>query len=144
MFTIGTHIWVEKTGYTHHGIYIGSDKVIHYSGFHEFAKKGKISLTSLKEFSSNNKIYKYNTSLIIGDKYPDTEIVKRAKGRIEEDDYNLLFNNCEHFANWCTHGDDFSMQTSGTVEKNIRMGNYAQAGGLTLLDLISPLKSLFK
>jgi len=144
MFEIGIHIYIKKVGYTHHGIYIGNNQVIHYSGFHEFAKKGNISLTSLSEFSNENKIEIYHSSLLKGKKYSNDEIVQRAKERVGENNYNLLFNNCEHFANYCTHGDDFSMQSSGTVEISIRMGNYTQAGGLTILDLIAPLKGLFK
>lgn len=141
MFNIGTHIVVKRTGYTHHGIYVGSDQVIEYGGFSKPGKKDKVRLVSMEVFCDRGTPFKYKYSeLLIGDRYSNYEIVQRAKSRLGEDNYNLIFNNCEHFANWCTHGDDFSIQTSGTVEMNCRQGNYYQAGGLTLFDLINIFK----
>ncbi|WP_462180200.1 lecithin retinol acyltransferase family protein [Pseudoalteromonas gelatinilytica] len=145
MFKVGTHIQVERTGYTHHGIYIGNNKVIHYSGFHRPGNKGKISLTSLSNFCRGSEAIEYLAkSFLKGNQFSKNEIVKRAKSRLNEDSYNLVFNNCEHFANWCTHDDDYSFQTAGTAENNVRIGNYCLTGGMTVLDLISPFKSLFK
>ena len=145
MFRIGTHIQVSRVGYTHHGIYIENDKVIHYSGFHEFGKKGSISITSFLEFCDGSLAKKYDASKFIkGKLFAPNEIIRRAKSRVGEDSYNLLFNNCESFCNWCTHGDDYSCQTAGTVENCIRSGNPGQAGGLTIFDLVAPLKNLFK
>jgi Lecithin retinol acyltransferase len=37
-------------------------------------------------------------------------VVERAKSRLGERDYNLLFNNCEHFTSWCKTGIDDSKQ----------------------------------
>ena len=37
-------------------------------------------------------------------------MVERAKSRLGEHDYNLLFNNCEHFASWCKTGNGNSRQ----------------------------------
>jgi len=145
MFSIGTHIQVMRLGYTHHGIYIGKNKVIHYSGFHEFGKKGCISTTSLSEFCDGSEAKEYGgDGMLRGSALAPTEVVRRAKSRLGEDSYNLAFNNCEHFCNWCTHNDDYSLQTAGTVENNIRRGNYLQAGGLTLFDVISSFRKLFK
>ena len=142
---IGDHIVTKKIGYTHHGIYIGNGAVIHHSGFAEPFKKGPIEKTSLQSFSGGKDIFKYpNESLLKGDKFHPKEIVARAEKAMKENEtYNLLFNNCEHFANWCTHNDSFSPQTSGTAVKNIRKGNLLQAGGLTIFDAIKPLE-LFK
>ena len=42
--------------------------------------------------------------------YSADEIVDRALDRVGEDDYNLVFNNCEHFANWCITGQAKSYQ----------------------------------
>lgn len=36
--------------------------------------------------------------------YSGSETVKRAESRLGEDEYNLLFSNCEHFAIWCKTG----------------------------------------
>ena len=48
--------------------------------------------------------------------YSSTETVERAKSRIGEDRYNLLFNNCEHFAIWCKTGIEESHQINNLLE----------------------------
>ncbi|WP_073564928.1 lecithin retinol acyltransferase family protein [Archangium sp. Cb G35] len=145
MFRVGTHIQVGRLGYTHHGIYVGRNQVVHYSGFHEFGGKGSVSITTLSEFCDGQQAQEYpRARLLKGSAFLAEEIVCRAKSRLGEDSYNVFFNNCEHFANWCTHGDSYSAQTAGTVENNVRSGNYLQLGGLTLFDFISHFKGLFK
>ncbi|EFL5564207.1 hydrolase, partial [Escherichia coli] len=32
MIILGAHLSSDRPGYTHHGIYVGNGKVIHYSG----------------------------------------------------------------------------------------------------------------
>lgn len=92
-FNIGDHIYILKLGYTHHGIYCGKGMVIHYD-------RGSVRKESLEIFSDNAKIN------IIHDQasYSGSEIIRRAESRLGESDYNLMFNNCEHFANWCRNG----------------------------------------
>lgn len=36
--------------------------------------------------------------------YPPAETIRRAKSKLGETKYNLLFNNCEHYAIWCKTG----------------------------------------
>ncbi|ROL80706.1 NC domain protein [Pseudomonas protegens] len=64
------------------------------SGLH----KGCIESTSLEAFlqGRNARIKTYRKVCFRG---PD--ICRRARSRLGEDQYNLVFNNCEHFANWC-------------------------------------------
>lgn len=45
--------------------------------------------------------------------YSPEETVARARSRLGETNYNLLTNNCEHFAIWCKTGVSESMQISG-------------------------------
>jgi len=40
------------------------------------------------------------------------EILSRAYSRLGEDRYNLIFNNCEHFASWCATGIPVSFQAA--------------------------------
>ncbi|MCW6038215.1 lecithin retinol acyltransferase family protein [Spirulina subsalsa FACHB-351] len=87
--------------YEHHGIDCGDGTVIHYRKPSE-----TIERTSLGLFSQGNRIYvkTYPTSFI-----PDV-VLHRAMSRLGERKYNLLFNNCEHFATWCKTGISFSQQ----------------------------------
>ncbi len=108
----GDHIYIYYTdkltgcSYTHHGIYCGSGKVIHYY-------KGKIRITSLSKFGREPKIHvkKYKKC------YSSSRAIKRAKARIGEQLYNLFFNNCEHFAYWCKTGKHRSKQVESVPEK---------------------------
>lgn len=147
-FKIGDHIVTTRTFYTHHGIYVGEGRVIHHSGFSKPFEKGMIEETTIEAFKDKSNVYVYPEDLeklVKGKKYSPSKIVARANEALHNQEcYHLLFNNCEHFANWCTHDDAYSSQASGTVERNVRYGNYYQAGGLTLLDAIEPFKFFLK
>ena len=47
------------------------------------------------------------------------ETARRAESRIGERAYNLLWNNCEHFANWCATGIAWSQQVLVALRKII-------------------------
>jgi hypothetical protein len=87
--------------YEHHGIDYGDGTVIHY-------RKGTetIERTSQAEFTKGQLVYvkHYVTSFT-----PDV-VLHRAESRLGEHQYNLLFNNCEHFATWCKTGVSYSTQ----------------------------------
>jgi Lecithin retinol acyltransferase/PspA/IM30 family len=89
--------------YEHHGIACGDETVIHYS---KLSDPPEVKRTSLETFGRNQPIYvqRYPRSFI-----PDV-VVDRAKSRLGERKYNLLFNNCEHFATWCKIGISQSEQ----------------------------------
>lgn len=103
----GSHLISKRVGYSHHGIYIGNEEVIHYSGFADSERTGPVEIISLEEFHSGSgyKIKKHPNK-----KYKRKESVKRAKSRLGEDLYSLFNNNCEHFVNWCIEGDHKSIQ----------------------------------
>jgi hypothetical protein len=42
-------------------------------------------------------------------------VVQRAESRLGQSNYNLLFNNCEHFATWCKTGVSDSQQVRDFV-----------------------------
>ena len=45
------------------------------------------------------------------------ETVRRARERVGEEEYNLIFKNCEHFALWCKTGVEESTQViHGTMQ----------------------------
>lgn len=121
---IGSHLVTPRRCYTHHGIYIGNKEVIQYSGFaggtlnsHDIvptdgSKRSPIEKVHLSEFTRgcgySIKEHPYAKS-------SKKEIVENAFSRLNESKYNLLFNNCEHFANWCVYGTKESKQVNDVV-----------------------------
>lgn len=122
---IGDHLVVNRIGYDHHGIYIGEEKVIHYSGSPSNLKNAIIEETSLDKFievTIAGETFPCKT-LIKEEKYGKfsrKEVVKRAKSRIGERQYNLITNNCETFCNWCITGQNKSNQVTNAVESFFR------------------------
>eukprot|EP01080_Neovahlkampfia_damariscottae_P004350 gene4350-7706_t len=123
---IGDHIFVWRYFlYNHHGIYIGNDEIIHFSGepfkFQESTYIPKITgfveKTNLQKFlkGGNISIQQYGDKIgMIGIYSSEPEVVlKRANILLKNSkliDYNLFFNNCEHLAIWCKTGYKFSVQ----------------------------------
>jgi len=87
--------------YEHHGIDCGDGTVIHYRKPSE-----TIERTSLELMAQGGRIYvkQYQVCFV-----PEV-VVHRAESRLGERNYNLLFNNCEHFATWCKTGINYSQQ----------------------------------
>lgn len=105
----GSHLRVKLHDYFHHGIYIGENKVVHYASETGFSilycYKMQIMETSLDIFCRGSDIYvrKYNqteNNLLL----PTDQIIKNAIKAKGERGYDILFNNCEHFAYRCSLG----------------------------------------
>ena len=111
----GSHLCSSRGIYDHHGIYIGDNQVIHYSGFAEAFKKGAITQTSLESFMGGGNDLKVVNYPSYQNTYSLEEIVHRAQACLGEDDYNLFFNNCEHFACWCVTGKARSEQVQAIM-----------------------------
>ncbi|MQW93373.1 hypothetical protein GHJ48_13410 [Acinetobacter sp. dk771] len=112
----GSHLSVSRGLYYHHAIYTGDNQVIHYSGFSETFNKGSIEQTTLEKFLGGRDqftVVNYPSNTVI---YTNEEIVERACRCLGEDDYNLLFNNCEHFACWCVTGEKRSEQVRKVMQ----------------------------
>lgn len=103
---VADHVFVKRFGYTHHGIDLGGGRVIHYTG--EVAQKSnaRICESSSDDFAAGVQlsVRKY------GECDAPEIVVKRARERLHEYRYSLLFNNCEHFATWCKTGKHLSEQ----------------------------------
>lgn len=108
----GDHLVSPRTGYSHHGLYLGRNQVIHYTGFSEGRHKGEIAITSLDEFCQGEgfTIQTYPFRL-----YNHEESAQRALSRLGEDWYDILLNNCEHFVTWCIQGLNSSPQVNNTL-----------------------------
>ena len=109
----GDHLVSNRVGYTHHGIYIGNGLVIHYAGFADgIQQKDEIRISPLEEFENGNKAY---VKSYLFRTYNHDEAVNRAFDRLGEDWYNVLINNCEHFATWCVMGTHSSKQVNDLI-----------------------------
>ena len=98
--------------YDHYAIYVGNDRVIH------FAKKSGKLLGSDKAVVHESTIERFLGSATEFSvvRFPEymvrspEEVVKTAYELIGEEGYNLVFNNCEHFAMYCKTGKHASEQ----------------------------------
>lgn len=117
----GDHIYVTRLGYTHHGIDCGDGTVIHFTGEPGKKSDASIARSMISEFALESpvKTRRYKTR--------DTSQIAldRAESRVGIRGYNLVFNNCEHFATWCCTGHFKSRQ----VRNVVRVGG-GVAGGI--------------
>lgn len=103
----GDHLVSPRTGYSHHGLYLGNQCVIHYAGISDKLTDGSIMPTSLESFCQGNGY----SVIDHPDRIFDREAsILRAYSRMGEQQYSLAFNNCEHFVNWCIEGEQASEQ----------------------------------
>ncbi len=106
----GDHIRVLRSDiYSHHGVYISNDEVIHFSGTDDDSvldwSKCEVICTDLEQFLRGGTVeIKIYTDDELIDLYPVEHIVNYARACLGDKGYNLAFNNCEHFANVCTLG----------------------------------------
>ncbi len=90
----------------HHGIDLGDGTVAHYL-------EGRQILRSPREEFSRGQplsVVPYTHCSPVG------LTLRRALTRLGEQNYNLLFNNCEHFAHWCKTGRHRSLQVEQALE----------------------------
>ncbi|MGF1520804.1 MAG: lecithin retinol acyltransferase family protein [Leptolyngbyaceae cyanobacterium] len=91
--------------YEHHGIDCGDNTIIHYY------KEGTATITRTPRpiFARGGRIFiKYQAVAFL-----PPIVVQRAESRLGEQRYDLLTNNCEHFATWCKTGRKESEQLAG-------------------------------
>src|SRR5262245_25503228 len=109
---IGAHIFTPRRGYTHHGIYVGNGKVVHYGGLSRGLWRGPVEEVTLSQFAHGREIWVRAQQPRWSDPH---EVVRRARSRLGEDRYSLLTNNCEHFCEWCVHGEHRSYQVDTLI-----------------------------
>ena len=88
--------------FNHHGIDLGDGTVAHYLEGREILRSSSVEFSRGQPLS----VVDYPT----GGCSPVGVTLRRAMGRLGEQNYNLLFNNCEHFAHWCKTGRHRSSQ----------------------------------
>ena len=122
----GDHIRVCRMNgiYYHHGVYVSDAEVIHFTGDDDDSvldwSKAHVIKTSLARFLNGGsvEVKEYNDSEL-QDLYPVEGIVNYARSCLGDGGYNLIFNNCEHFANSCTLGRFRSRQVENVLGGNM-------------------------
>lgn len=134
----GNHIRVSRGLYCHHGVYISNDEVIHFTGKDADNildwSKNEVIKTNLNEFMRGDKLeVKEYTDDELDDLYPVEHIILYARACLGDKEYDLIFNNCEHFANTCTLGRFRSKQVErvfGGLTINKTGGNMGLFGAI--------------
>ena len=93
--------------FRHHGIDLGDGTVAHYLEGREILR------SSRDDFSQGQPL----SVIDHAEASPAGVTLRRAMSRIGEQNYNLLFNNCEHFATWCKTGRHRSGQIDSALKR---------------------------
>ncbi len=97
---VGAHLSTPRRGFTHHGIYVGNGRVVHYPGSSCRFDTGPVTEVSLAEFERGRGLRIEHTPC----RFDAEDVALRARSRIGEDAYRVTVNNCEHFCHWCRTG----------------------------------------
>lgn len=128
----GDHIRVSRGLYTHHGVFITKDEVIHFTGEENDNvldwSKNEVIQSPLERFLLGGQLeVKVYTNEELEDLYPVQEIIQYARHCVGDRGYNLVLNNCEHFANTCTLGRFRSRQVENVLGGR-KMGIFSTIG----------------
>lgn len=124
----GDMIQFPRGAYSHWAVYIGKEEVVHLSGEDDDGINGRFDSGHFLTISG----HRFNKALVKIDKFWDVaegskafknnskdkklepltpqEIIKNALSKLGQIGYNVLFDNCEHFASWCRYGKSKSDQ----------------------------------
>ena len=112
--------------FNHHGIDLGDGTVAHYLEGREILR------SPLEEFSQGQPVRVIDHA----EASPVGVTLRRAMGRLGEADYNLLFNNCEHFANWCKTGRHRSGQVDSVLQRGRHWSGLMSSTLMRALELL--------
>ena len=105
----GAHIRIKVNSFYHHAIYIGNGEVVQFGLPFDISnnnKDVKVLRSPLSDFCKPDdfiEVYCYSKKEL-KQKFKDEEIINNALSHVGEGGYNILKNNCEHFANLCCLG----------------------------------------
>jgi cell wall-associated NlpC family hydrolase len=129
----GDHVFVNRNLYSHHGVCCGDGSVIHYDSSLLRPEAAVVCTTSLAEFAGGAAVYVRQYASCD----PRSVVLRRARSRLGERRYHLLFNNCEHFAAWCKTGTSASSQVSQAVSCLAAVGLRAASVPLLVLPALT-------
>jgi len=103
----GAHLVTPWLGYTHHGIYAGDGKVVQYGALKYDIIRKPVEEVTLAEFAQGRPVFVVTHAEAC---FEAEKAIERARSRLGEKQYRLLTNNCEHFVEWCLHGEHRSFE----------------------------------
>ncbi len=127
---LGAHLVTPRRGYSHHGIYVGNGRVVHYAGLCRSLNRGPVEEAVLQRFAAGRSVWIKPCPC---PRFEGEEAVRRARSRLGENRYRLLTNNCEHFCAWCLFGRNQSTQVEAWLM-------WPRAAMLTVVALLKALR----
>ena len=131
MFQPGDHIKIRHGVYAHHGIYIGDGQVIHFSGVQRGKEAATIRYGALDRFAGPSGLSAIEV-VPYARTFAPSEVIARAKSRLDQSGFNFFGNNCEMFARWCKTGEIVSEQVEAA---KAGVGGLAGSAGATAAGL---------
>lgn len=120
---IGDHIRVKSKQLYNHGIYIGNDEVIQFGGPFDMFTNPKdivVEKVNIEDFLKGGFLeVRVLDRKERKQKRNVDEIIETALSKLGEGGYDILYNNCEHFVNYCIFGVKKSTQVDD-LHKEIR------------------------
>ena len=148
--------------FVHHGIDCGDGTVIHFTG-DDWADPRRVRRTTLQEFARGAEVgvrdyrgfferlarpaslprrlrirWERELLRIAGEDgasraFGPEAVIKRAESRLGRVDFDIVLNNCEHFATWCKTGIRESAQVDAVWRTVLDPWAYTQLRGAHLL-----------
>lgn len=119
----GEQVRVNRGKYFHYGICVAPDRLVHFATANgdgpDDPSSASVQETDLSGFAAGGFVECLRLSF--GERrfaFSSGETVRRALGAVGEKGYNVMTNNCLHFANRCLYG-----QSCGPAKK--RRGFFA-------------------
>ena len=144
MYTLLYLKWIGvhrlKGIYDHYGVYESDNVVYEYgTGTGEKGKKASVHRTTLEDFVRGSEkcfVLVFPDSVKVFSSY---ETIQRARSRLGETEYNLVTNNCEHFAIWCKTGISESHQIEDLMNAMTETGRQIRKGLQAGLEIAADL-----
>jgi hypothetical protein len=111
----------------HHGVIVDSGRVVHFSGGPGRKLGAVVRVDTLEDFAEGGTVRVKRHAR----RLTPEEATVRAMFAIGRRGYNLVFNNCEHFATYCVTGKPVSHQ----VRRVRAVAGFATARSLRLIAL---------
>ncbi len=118
--TFASHIRVNRGFYYHHGIYLDDNTVVSFGGINNDytldPSKARVIITSLNEFLRGGEleVRQFSDEELKRKRTPQ-DIANYALSCVGNSGYDLINNNCEHFANECLFGKRESEQVKNII-----------------------------